>query len=76
VCSVFQGFTDHAAFLHGDYFCLPHLEIFFITGMDLSHGAFLGVMATVCGGGGLPGFLCRFVVVGCSEFAEKKGRED
>ena len=42
MCSVCRGLLDYVAFLHGDYFCLPHLDLFFITGMDLPRGAFLG----------------------------------
>ena len=47
----------HAAFLHDDYFCLPHLDLFFITGMDLPRGALLGGNGYGMRGRGAGGFV-------------------
>jgi len=44
--------------------------------MDLPCGAFLGVMAAVCGGRGAGVFAPSFGVVASSSYAEKRVCED
>ena len=61
---------------YDDYFCLPHLDLFFITGMALPHGVFLGGNGGGMRGVGCRGFCAVFAVAGSASFAKKIGRED